>query len=143
MTILVSDHVSSADAKLQRAIALNKAMVTIALEREGLAHTSTADINLLREASLVELSEAGRIVDAFQKDQPANADGSRSFSMVCDDRLVAAIYTFLHFTLPPASRPHEQDYVIVRHSDGHHVWFLISGSRERSALNDVDEEESA
>jgi hypothetical protein len=140
--MLVSDQVSAADAKLARAIELNKAMVTLGLEREGLARTSAASLALLRGASLVELSEAGRIVKAFEAARPANADGARSFSLVCDDRLVAAIYAFLHFTLPPASSPHDEDYLILKLTDTTHTYFLISGAREAGQEQDEDEPEA-
>lgn len=141
--MVLANEIAVADAKLARAKALNKAMVTLGLEREGLARISTADLALLRGASLVELSDAGRMVKAFQDVQPAGADGSRTFSMVCDDRLVAAIYTFLHFTLPPASSPYDEDYLILKMTDSTHTYFLISGAREASRDDDEEEAEAA
>lgn len=116
--------------KLDRAFALNSAMVDLALEREGLGKAAWSSITLLREATLDELVKAGRLVKAADAAAPSNADGSRRSHIVCDDRLVAAIYAFVHFTLPPASSPYEDDHVILSVTDTTHTYFLISGARE-------------
>jgi hypothetical protein len=124
-----------------RAIALNSAMISVAFEREGLKKVSLKDLALLREASIVEMSNAAGIVRKFDEEKPANPDGTRSVRLVCDDRLVAAIYTFLHYTLPPASNPHADDYLILKIRDTTHTYFLISGARENSEHADNDDEE--
>ncbi len=121
-----------------RALALNAAMMNMALEREGLAKASTADIRLLRAASLIELAGAAVLVRAHDAAQPPNANGGRTFHMACDDRLVAAIYAFVHYALPPASSPFEDDYPILTLTDTTHTYFLISGAREKRP--EVDEE---
>ena len=126
---------------LERAQALNKAMFNLALEREGLAKCPLDQLTLLRGASLLELTQAGPIVRAHDQAKAPSADGTRTFSMVCDDRLVAAVYTFLHFTLPPASSPHDEDYVVLSLTDTTHTYFLISGARERQDDDEEGEEE--
>lgn len=116
---------------LERAAALNRAMINLMLEREGLAKCPLDQLTLLRSATLAELAQAGPIVEAEQNSRPPDANGSRTFSMVCDDRCVAAVYAFLHFTLPPASSPYDDDHVIMALTDTTHTYFLISGARER------------
>lgn len=116
---------------LERAKALNSAMFALSLERDGILKCGLNQLALLREATLAELIQVGPIVSAADKAKPGAADGTRSFSMTCDDRIVAAIYAFLHFTLPPASKPDDEDYVVLALTDTTHTYFLISGARER------------
>jgi hypothetical protein len=116
---------------LERARQLNGAMFDLALEREGIRFCSWDRITLLREASLVELAQAGAVIKEHEDKQEAATDGSRSFSMVCDDRLVAAIYAFLHFAVPPAHRHDDDDYLILRTKDNSgYTAFLMCGVRE-------------
>lgn len=125
--------------EVARALDLNKAMIDMALEREGLAKIGADQMELLRGASLAELAKAAGIVKAHDAARPSNPDGSRSFMMTCDDRIVAAIYAFLHFTLPPASDPDDDDYIILKLTDTTHVYFLVSGAREIEAEDDEEE----
>lgn len=56
-------------------------------------------------------------------------DGSALISVVADDRLVAAIYTFLHYAIPPAGGPESRDTTILSMIAGGHSWVLACGSR--------------
>lgn len=133
-----SDYVCSPET--ERALALNSAMFALCMEREGIATIRQDQITLLKGASLIELANASRLVKEDEDKRPAYADGSRSFSMVCDDRIVAAIYAFLHFTLPPASSPLDDDYPLVVLRDTEYTYFLISGARERKEDDEGEEE---
>lgn len=128
---------------IERAQALNDAMLALGLEREGLGRATWAQITMLREASLVELAAVEAIMD--QDNGEVLADGSRRISLKCDQRLVAAIYTFLHFALPPAHTVDHEDYLILRTSDrSGYTAFLVCGVRETASLqHDGDEQETA
>lgn len=127
---------------LERARILNDALMSLALESSGIGTCPLDKLTLLREASLAELIAAGPAVKADDEGRPPAEDGSRTFSVVCDDRLVAAIYAFLHYALPPASSPHEPDFPIVHVTDTTHTYFLVSGARER-AVEREDEDAAA
>lgn len=126
---------------LDRAKAINSAMLNMALEREGLRKVPLDQITLLRETSLIDMVRAGAVVkDAEEAAHAALPPGStRSVSMVCDDRLVAAIYAFINFSLPPASSPDDEDYVIMKITDTAHHWFLVSGCRPIRTEEEPDE----
>lgn len=125
---------------LERAQRINSAMFALALERDSIAKIRLDQITLLRETSLADMAAAGPMIKAHDEQQPANPDGSRSFSVICDDRLVAAIYAFIHFALPPAHTPDHDDYVILSLQDGPHIAFLICGQRELLPDNDDEGE---
>jgi len=128
---------------LGRAHALNSAMVKLALEREGIVSTTRQEIDLLRAASLIDLAEAAAVVKEAEEREAIGHTGPRSVSMVCDDRLVAAIYAFLHFAIPPAAGPYDDDQLLVKMTGGARHWFLICGSREIGSLGDDDDEAEA
>lgn len=123
---------------IERAKALNGAMISLALEREGIGKCAWSDVTMLREASLVDLVHAAALVKADDARRAPNPDGSRSVSMVCDDRLVAAIYAFLHFALPPAHRIDDDDYVILKLADRGATAFLVCGVRETREGDDEE-----
>ncbi|MDX2307100.1 MAG: hypothetical protein NW216_02560 [Hyphomicrobium sp.] len=133
-------EVQSAPMTLERAYALNSAMVALFFNSEGLREISKETLALLRKASLLELAQAGALVKEHEERQQPGENGRRSHSFKCDDRLVAAIYAFLHFTLPPASSPFDDDYVILKLRDTNYTHFLISGARESDAKDDEDED---
>lgn len=140
--------VKAASSPLARAHMLNKAMLDLAMERDGLRKISRSDINLLLEASLVEMAQARVVIKQDEDDRGfGTPDGvSRSVSMVCDDRLVAAIYAFMQFAVPPAHRIGEDDYLLVKldfkHWGEEHTAFLACGNRpKKSEDNDEDEDE--
>lgn len=125
----------------ERAKVLNSAMLSIGLEREGLCKAKWSEITLLREASLLELALAGGVVSRHEDEQPPNADGSRSFSLKCDDRLAAAIYCFLRYAIPPAHTPLDDDNLLLKVSDTSHTYFLMCGAREAASLAQDEDDE--
>lgn len=119
-----------AELTIERAKLINSAMFKLALERDDIAKCPWSDVTMLREATLAEMTAAGPLIKRHEKDDLPNADGSRSISMICDDRIVAAIYTFLHYALPPAHRSDDEDYLILKVADRGYASFLICGVRE-------------
>ena len=119
----------SGGISLERAEALNAAMFNLMMGREGLAMVEPEDIEILRGASLIELAQVASVINAAEDSQPPDADGSRTLQMTMDDRLVAAIYTFLHYAIPPARDPDRLDTTILSMIAGGHSWVLACGSR--------------
>lgn len=126
---------------LERAEEINDAMFAMALERDRILKVSTAQIELLKGASLMEMAQAGNVIKAAERRR--NADRlpgtAQTISMVCDDRIVAAIYAFVNFVIPPASRPDDDDYAMLVVRDTARTWFLVGGSRENKPDADDDE----
>jgi hypothetical protein len=128
--------------EFDRALALNGAMIALVLEREGLGKIAWNEITLLREASLAELVQSQRLVEIYD-DRPQQTS-TRTVHMKCDDRLIAAVYAFLNFALPPAMHPYEDDYLILKLADrGGFTSFLACGIRETKPASEDDETEAA
>lgn len=125
---------------LERAKAINGAMFAMALERDHIQKVSTAQIELLKGASLMEMAQAGNVIKAAER--RSNADclpgTAQTISVVCDERIVAAIYAFVHFVIPPASGPDDNDYAMLVVRDTARTWFLVGGSRETKPDEDDD-----
>jgi len=51
----------------------------------------------LEKVPLAEMIEAKALVENDNKGRPSNSDGSKSFSIIPDDRLIAAVYVLLHY----------------------------------------------
>lgn len=86
----------------ERARFINRAMFNIGFFTQVGESDKIDHMQSFKDLDGVKLSEmiaCGDIVKSFEEARPANENGGRSFSMVCDDRLVAAIYTFLNFPL--------------------------------------------
>lgn len=109
---------------LERAEALNAAMFAL-----GIGDVTPAQIELLRGASLIELAEVGHAIKEADANRPPEPDGSTPISVTVDERLVAAIYTFLHYAIPPARDPDRRDTTILAMIAGGHSWVLACGSR--------------
>jgi hypothetical protein len=118
-----------------RALALNGAMVGIAMETMDVARTSRADLDLLRTASLAELVEAVRLAEVYNG-RPQTTP-YREITVVVDDRLVAAIYAFLHYAVPPYHDPDARDEPVVRMAVGDHVHFIVRGSRPARSIQEA------
>lgn len=86
---------------IERARELNRAMLALKM---------TGEVReCLESASLADLQACADIIRAADK---ANDTGTtRRISMVCDDRLVAGIYTLLHFD---ASEPDDEVESVVQ-----------------------------
>lgn len=131
------------DMTVDRALQLNSAMVSLAFEREGLGRCKPDAFAMLRKATLAELAAVGAILQKHEDEQTPSDTGTRTFCMKCDDRLVAAIYAFLHFAVPPAHRPDDDDYLILKTEDRGLVSFLMCGVREIDELEAEAEEAEA
>jgi hypothetical protein len=96
----------------EQEIAINSAMLTLGMADAPLGLNEEkipAAIKLLQSVSLADMLAAKQQVERDNKEARAAADvrmratgssGSYSFSMIPDDRLIAAIYTWLHYAAP-------------------------------------------
>lgn len=87
------------------------------------------DFERLRHLSLQEMLDAVRQAERDNARAEPDADGSKSFSVVPDDRLVAAVYTWLHYCAPGYHDPGDDDDAIVHYTVGGHVHGLIKWVR--------------
>jgi len=99
-------------------VRLNEECVKARLHAMGLG--GAPDLALLRRASLADLVAAR---DHVQDRNRAPGDGGpRTISTVCDDRLIAAIYTMLHYE---PEDDHGSIDPILELRDGERVTVLI------------------
>lgn len=117
--------------QFDRALALVGAMVEVSIETMGV-RVSRADVDLLKGASLAELVEAARLVEVYNR-RPQTTP-YREIMVTVDDRIVAAIFTLLHYAVPPYHEPDDRDEPIARMAIGEHVHFLVRGSRRAADL---------
>lgn len=124
--------------ELERAKDICAAINAFAMETMGLG---TADPAKVRHLSLREMLDAVAIVEKYN-DQPSMNGVSRSVYMVPAERLVAAVYTLVHFCDPSPCGDKDDDDLIVRFTQkrwGHEfVHFLLVGNREK---NEIEAEE--
>lgn len=127
-------------SEFERALALNGAMLGLFYESEGIkGKLPWSEMTMLRNATLADLAEASRLVDVY--DKRPQQHGARTVHFKCDDRLIAAIYTFLHYALPPARHQFEDDRMILRcDAGGGHIAFLICGSRDARSMADTGDD---
>lgn len=92
-----SDKHTHPSMTLERAYEINSAMLDFGLRAIGL-NKQVAQPSLV-DVSLAEMIQCAPIIKEHEDKQPA--DQPKTFTVVCDDRLVAAIYVSLHF--PPDS----------------------------------------
>jgi hypothetical protein len=123
----------------ERAHKINSALVQIGMMTILGFDSSAPDMDLLREVSLRDMLDAVAHVKLDDETRPSNSDGSRSFSIVPDDRLVAAVYTALHYSVAP----NEGDDLVVGYPDGSRVHLLITAVRDRSQMMTVEQEDQA
>lgn len=81
----------------ERAHNINGATLDIALVQEGLVPLDKAAdaMAYLEDVSLSEMLEAKAIIEA--ENRAAIGPGPHTITMICDDRLIAAIYALLHY----------------------------------------------
>lgn len=103
----------------------------------------TANIAALKDVSLLEMIEASRALENDNK-QAESVNGSKSFWVVPDDRLIAAVYAWMHYAAPPSHRPFEGDTAIVVARVAGHAHALVVCSRpvHANAANEDQPEEA-
>jgi hypothetical protein len=101
------------------------AINSVALEDMGVG---TADLSTLDGVSLLEMIEASRALENDNKAQPKD-NGTRSFWIIPDDRLVAAVYAWMHYAAPAYHRPFEEDTAVVVVRVAGHAHALVVCSR--------------
>lgn len=119
----------------QRAYAINRAIVGIGMMSVLGFDAGNPDIKLLRQASLREMLDAVDFVKLDNDTKPADANGTRTHSMVPDPRLTAAVYTALHYSVGP----NEDDDLVVGYPEGGRIHLLIAAVRDRSVLAEAEE----
>ncbi len=113
-------------ADFEAAEAIMSAVCDFSLAELGLADVTAAHLDLLRPLDLADFLAAKAVVERFNARRvPAGA--SKSFRVVPDDRLIAAVYTWLHYC---AGRDvGDPDESIVRADQGEQRHFLFAVSR--------------
>ena len=121
-------HVYEGSA-LERALDICHAINAFALAEFDLA---TPDPRKLEDVSLREMLDALAMVEAWNA-RPRISGETTSISFVPAERLIAAVYTLLHFHIPSADGDSDDDHIPVRftkRSGGENVThFLCVGSR--------------
>lgn len=128
-------------APLERAQEICDAINSFAMEamgfEQGIAEMR-GRIVLLKGLTLRDMLDALACVEAWNS-RPVPMGQSKSLCMVPAERLIAAVYTLIHFP------PEEEDNLVVRYTTKHcgteFVNFLFVGRRDRSEINtDGDED---
>jgi hypothetical protein len=104
----------------------------------GMGIGKAPDIEKIKSLSLQDMLDAVRQVERDNADSPT-IDGTRSFSLVPDDRLVAAVYTWLHYVAPGLHDVGSPDDSIVHLIIGGNIHGLVKYARP--APQDDDEED--
>lgn len=81
---------------VDRAEAVNATCVGAAMDDMGLESSKEPPLRL-KDLSLAEMVDAVRVVREHEQRKLCDADGRRSMSVVCDDRLLAALYVATHY----------------------------------------------
>lgn len=120
--------------ELKKASDIVAAINSFAFESEGIE--KKADIKTLENLSLSEMLSAVAVVNAMN-DEESKKSGTRTIYIVPDDRLTAAVYTFLHFYPAYADNDGSGDEFILKIADAPangrvEVGFLMRGAREIS-----------
>lgn len=133
-------HVHEGPA-LDRAREICRAINAFALAELDLA---TPDPRKLENLTLREMLDALATVEAWN-DRPRVSGEAHSTSMVPAERLIAAVYTLIHFSDPSAIGDKDDDHIPVRFTKRH--WgddvthFLAIGSRVAQPVSDCEDEE--
>ncbi len=94
----------------------------------GMGIGEPPDIAKLKDLSLQDMLDAVRQVE--RDNVPAFQGGGGEFQVVPDDRLTAAVYTFLHYCVPPYHDRDDLDDAIVHLRIGNTRHGLIKWARE-------------
>ena len=96
------------------------------------------DIEKLKPLSLQEMLDAVRQVERDNEAAPTIA-GTRTFSVVPDDRLTAAVYTWLHFCAPGLHDVGDHDDSVVHLIIGGNIHGLVKYARPAPKDDEEDE----
>jgi hypothetical protein len=122
----------------ERAYAIVRAINSLGLGTIGIGKPDAA---ILEDVSLRDMLDAAEFVDMDNKTRPANADGSRSFSLHPDPRLISAVYTLLHYR---ARSRFDEDEMVVGFADKLGLHFLVVGIRDpKAAIDELEELDAA
>lgn len=126
---------------LERAKDICHAINAFAMETMGLGKADPAKV---RELSLREMIDAVALVERWN-DRPQMDGISYSVCMVPAERLVAAVYTLVHFCRRSPCGDEDDDDIIVRFTQRHWgddmVQFLLVGNREKKEVDEDGEGE--
>lgn len=126
---------------LERAKDICHAINAFAMETMGLGKADPAKV---RELSLREMIDAVALVERWN-DRPHMEGVRRSVCMVPAERLVAAVYTLVHFCQLSPCGDEEDDDIIVRFTQRHWgddmVQFLLVGNRKKKEVDEDGEGE--
>ena len=86
------------------------------------------DIEKLKQVSLRQMLDAAHAIERQNAEAKA-VDGTRTFSVVPDDRLVAAVYTWLHYCAPGYHDVGDGDDSIVHIKIDSNIHGLIKWAR--------------
>ena len=78
----------------EQARAINRLLTRVTFAAHGLTDDAPS-MDELRTISLSEMLEAKGLIEAANK--VGGGNGKRTITMVCDDRLIAAIYVLAHY----------------------------------------------
>lgn len=82
---------------LDQALTINKACVDHQMWQMGVLQEPSPQMALISTLSLPDLLQARDMVRQHDDTKPADANGCKSFSVISDDRLLAALYTLYHY----------------------------------------------
>lgn len=98
----------------------------------------SAEPDRLKDVTLQQMVAAEALVRAWNN-RPTFESEAKTMCFVPDPRLIAAVYTFLHYD--PRDRATGEDNVILTAEVGGRYQFLLLGQRDLSELENVDEDE--
>lgn len=124
--------------ELERAQEICAAINAFGLETMGLAKADPANV---RHLSLRQMLDAFAVVERWN-DRPHTNGVSHSICMVPAERLVAAVYTLVHFADPSPCGDEDDDTLPARFTQRRwgddFVHFLLIGSREKGEIEEDD-----
>lgn len=131
-------------AELQRSLDICDAINAFAMEAMGLGK---ADPKKVADLSLREMLDALETVERWNS-RPHTSGIGYSVAMVPAERLIAAVYTLVHFFNRSANGDKDDDHMPVRFTQRRwgtdYVHFLLIGDREAAEFEaDEDEEQAA
>lgn len=124
---------------LDEAIKIVHAINSFCLAQMGLGET---DVKTVEPLSLVDMLEAKRLV-IERNDAERAKDGAHTIYMYPDDRLIAAVYSLLHYRSGMMSDKHDDEILVTVKGNWNKVFFLAVGARDASEMADEDDEEEA
>lgn len=99
----------------------------------GMCVGDQPDVAKLMPLSLQEMLDAVRQVERDNKAAPS-IDGGRTFQIVPDDRLTAAVFTWLHYCAPGQHDVGDDDDSVVHLSIDGNIHGLVKWARREVSL---------